>query len=204
MSIEKTWKDIDEQSDEALAALLKPQVLERLQSKDPLATIKKNMLINSIWAILIALGYLLIIIYFPFWQTRLCIGFLFLFTCWAAYSTLQEYRNIRLSSPGNSVLNELERHYNNIKRWMQQQKRAGIFIYPISAAGGFMLGGTMGSGKTVDEIMRKPIMWIALLIVTAILVPCGFYLAKKLSHRAFGRHLELLKKNIDDLKRVEA
>jgi hypothetical protein len=61
MSIEKTWKDIDEQSDEALAALLKPQVLERLQSKDPLATIKKNMLINSIWAMLIAIGYLLII-----------------------------------------------------------------------------------------------------------------------------------------------
>ncbi|HCL04707.1 MAG TPA: hypothetical protein DHW64_01515 [Chitinophagaceae bacterium] len=200
MSIEKTWKDIDEQSDEALAALLRPQVLERLQTKNPLATIKKNMLMNSIWAILIAVGYLLIIFYFPFWQTRLCIGFLFLFTSWAAFSTLKEYRNIEPGSSGNSVLEELERHYTNINKWMQQQKRAGIYIYPVSAVGGFMLGGTMGSGKTVDEIMMKPVMWIALLIVTAILVPCGFYLAKILSYRAFGRHLEALKRNIDDLR----
>jgi len=200
MSIEKTWKDIDEQSDEALVALLKPEVVNRLQSKNPLATIKKNMLINSIWAMLIALGYLFIIVYFPFWQTRLCIGFLFVFTCWAAYSTLREYKNITLLSPANSVLEELEKHYTNISKWMQQQKRAGIYLYPVSAAGGFMLGGAMGAGKTVDEIMMKPVMWIALLIVTAILVPCGFYLAKLLSHRAFGRHLEALKKNIDDLR----
>ncbi len=200
MSIEKTWKDIDEQSDEALAALLKPRVLERLQSKNPLATIKKNMLINNIWAILIAAGYLLVIIYFPFWQTRLCIGFLFLYTCWAIYSTLQEYNNIKKSSPGNSVLEEMERHYVNISKWIKMQLRMGIIIYPISAAGGFMLGGTVGSGKSVDQIMAKPVMWLALFIVTAILVPCAFYLAKYLSHRAFGRHLELLKRNIDDLK----
>ncbi|TDO29377.1 hypothetical protein [Sediminibacterium goheungense] len=201
MSIEKTWKDIDEQPDEVLASLLKPRVLHHLQTKSPLATIKKNMLINSIWALLIALGYLLIIIYFPFWQTRLCIGILFLFTVWAAYSTLLEYRNIRLSVPDNSLLEELERNYQNINRWIQQQKRAGIFIYPISAAGGFMLGGTVGAGKSVDEIMSKPVMWIALVIVTAILVPCGFYLAKWLTHRAFGRHLEVLKQNIEDLKK---
>ena len=200
MSIEKTWKDIDEQSDEALLSLLKPQVLGKLHSKNPLSIIKKNMLINSIWALLIALGYLLIILYFPFWQTRLSIGFLFLFTCWATYSTLKEYRNITIDAPENSVLEELERHYTNINKWMQQQKRVGIFIYPISAAGGFMLGGAVGSGKTVDEVMMKPIMWVALFIVTAILVPCGFYLAKLLSHRAFGRHLKVLKQNIDDLK----
>jgi len=204
MSIEKTWKDIDEQSDEALAALLKPMVLERLQSKNPLATIKKNMLINSIWAVLIAVGYLLIVIYFPFWQTRICIGFLFLFTSWAAFSTFQEYKNIELNSAGNSVLDELEKHHANISKWMHQQKRAGIIIYPISAVGGFLLGGTVGSGKSVDEIMMKPAMLIGLPIVTAILAPCGFYLAKFLSHRAFGRHLEVLRRNIDDLKRQES
>ncbi|MBW0176909.1 hypothetical protein [Sediminibacterium sp.] len=200
MSIEKTWKDIDEQSDEALAALLKPLVIERLQSKNPLASIKKNMLINSIWAMLIAIGYLLIIIYFPFWQTRLIIGFLFLFTGWAAYVTLKEYRNIQTSSPGSPLLEEMERHYTNISNWIKMQQKTGILIYPVSAAGGFMLGGAIGAGKSVDEIMAKPVMWVALFIVTAVLVPCAYYLAKYMSHRAFGRHLETLKRNIDDLK----
>ena len=200
MSLEKTWKDIDEQSDEALTALLRPQVLTRLHTKNPLATIKKNMLINSIWAILIAIGYLLIIVYFPFWQTRLSIGFLFLFTIWAVYSTLKEYRNIQLAPSGNSVLEEMEKHYNNISKWIKLQQKTGMLIYPVSAAGGFMLGGAVGSGKSVDEVMMRPVMWVAMLIVTVVLVPCAYYLARYMNHRAFGRHLETLKKNIDDLK----
>ncbi|MEB3067559.1 hypothetical protein, partial [Parvimonas micra] len=44
MSIEKTWRDIDEQSDEALLSLLQPKALNKLQSKNPLSTIRKNLL----------------------------------------------------------------------------------------------------------------------------------------------------------------
>jgi hypothetical protein len=94
----------------------------------------------------------------------------------------------------------MERHYTNISNWIKMQQKTGILIYPVSAAGGFMLGGAIGAGKSVDEIMAKPVMWVALFIVTAVLVPCAYYLAKYMSHRAFGRHLETLKRNIDDLK----
>jgi len=48
--------------------------------------------------------------------------------------------------------------------------------------------------------MSKPIMILALLICIAVLTPAGYYLAKWLSHKAFGQHLKLLKQNIDDLK----
>ena len=64
----------------------------------------------------------------------------------------------------------------------------------------FYVGGVAGAQKSVDEIMSKPIMIWALLICIAVLTPAGYYLAKWLSHKAFGQHLKLLKQNIDDLK----
>ena len=49
--------------------------------------------------------------------------------------------------------------------------------------------------------MQKPIMIIALLIAITILVPCCFYLAKWMSRKSFGRHLDALKENIEALKK---
>lgn len=200
MSIEKTWKDIDEQSDEALLSLLKPQALGKLASKNPLNIIRKNLFLNGVMGVIISCFYIFCIVSFPYWQIQTCIGAVLIFTVWA---TLGAFR-LRSSIDGNvetlPLLEEMERHYNRINQWINLQKWAGIIIYPVSAAGGFMLGGVMGAQKPIDEIMSKPMMVWAMLICIAVLVPLGYLLAKWLSHKAFGRHLKTLKQNIDDLK----
>lgn len=63
-----------------------------------------------------------------------------------------------------------------------------------------MLGGFLGSGKSIDVIMQKPVMIIALLISIAILVPLCFYLARWMCKVAFGKYTEQLKRNIETLK----
>lgn len=200
MSIEKTWKDIDEQSDETLLSLLKPQALGKLASKNPLSIIRKNLFRNGIMGVIISCFYIFCIVSFPYWQIQTCIGAVLIFTVWA---TLGAFR-LRSSIDGNvetlPLLEEMERHYNRINQWINSQKWAGLIIYPVSAAGGFMLGGVMGAQKPVDEIMSKPVMVWAMLICIAVLVPMGYFLAKWLSHKAFGQHLKALKQNIDDLK----
>jgi hypothetical protein len=200
MSIEKTWRDIDEQPDEALLSLLKPKALNQLQSKNPLNTIRKNLLRNGIMGVIISCFYIFCIVSFPYWQIQTCIGAVLLFTIWATAGAFR----LRNAIDGNvetlSLLEEMQRHYTNIQQWINSQKWAGLIIYPVSAAGGFMLGGVMGAEKPVDEIMAKPIMIWALLICMAVLTPIGYFLAKWLSHKAFGKHLKILKQNIDDLK----
>lgn len=200
MSIEKTWRDIDEQSDEALLSLLQPKALNKLHSKNPLSTIRKNLLRNGIMGIIIACFYIFILIFFPYWQIQTCIAVVLIFTVWATAGAFRLRKAIDGNVETLSLLEEMERHYTNIQQWMRSQKWAGLLIYPVSAAGGFMLGGVMGAEKSVDEIMSKPIMIWALLICIAVLTPAGYYLAKWLSHKAFGQHLKLLKQNIDDLK----
>jgi hypothetical protein len=80
------------------------------------------------------------------------------------------------------------------------QEKVALFFYPIGAVGGFMMGGVIGSGKTIGEFMSKPVVLIALVIVLVTLIPACYYLAKWMNKKAFGDHLEKLKENINQLK----
>ena len=102
--------------------------------------------------------------------------------------------------PHNTLLQEMERHYQGIQSWMNVQEKAALLIYPVSAAGGFMIGGSLGAGKPIDIVMSKPIMLVSLVVTIAILVPICIYLAKWLNKKAFGRYAAQLKQNIDNLK----
>ena len=91
MSLEKQWQNINEQGDDDLTALMNNPQLKKLTSHHPLQKIKNNLLINMAWGIGIALCYILILIFFPFWQVRLCIGIVLVFTLWAVGTAYVQY-----------------------------------------------------------------------------------------------------------------
>ncbi len=197
MSINKTWDNINEPQDDDLTSLLKTSRLSKISSHNPLEKIKKNLLINIIWGILICLLYIAALFYFPIWQVQLCIFLVLLFSLWALYTAYLQYKNINTAiSPVNPVLDEMKRHYQSITSWMNTQQRVALFIYPVSALGGFMLGGVSGSGKPVTVFMSKPHIWVVLIIALAVLVPACWYLTKWMFRYSFGRHMNALKENI--------
>lgn len=204
MSLENQWQHMNEQGDDDLTALMNNPQLNKLTSHQPLQKIKHNLLINMAWGIGIAIGYVLILIYFPFWQVRLCIGIVLLFTLWAIGTAYSQYKSIQpFVSSQNSLLAEMRRHHASMIQWMRTQERVALFIYPISTAGGFMLGGAMGSGKSVDFFMSKPVVQIALVICIAVMVPLAYWLAKWLFKKSFGKHLKSLGENIEALSSEE-
>src|SRR5258706_709424 len=201
MSIEQNWKNLDEQGDEDLLSLLQPGRIQKIQSSDPLLKIKRSLLFSIIWAVLIAALYVYILICFPYWQIILCIGVVLLFTVWGGFTAYTQYKNIDPFVSGyQSLLAEMEKQSKGIHEWIKLQMKAAIFVYPVAAAGGFMIGGMAASGKSITEVFTKPSQIIWLLVIMAILVPCGLYLARRLLQKSFGKHLILLKKNIDELK----
>jgi hypothetical protein len=197
MSINKTWSTINEPQDDDLTSLLKTSRLSKISSHNPLEKIKRNLLINIIWGVLICLLNIAALFYFPIWQVQLCIFLVLLFSLWALYTAYLQYKNINTAiSPVNPVLDEMKRHYQSITSWMNTQQRVALFIYPVSALGGFMLGGVSGSGKPVAVFMSKPHIWIVLIIALAVLVPACWYLTKWMFRYSFGRHMKALKENI--------
>ncbi len=200
MNMNEEWRQMEATEDKELSALLEIGLVSELSSKSPLKKIKRSLLLNSCWGVLISGFYAVILIYFPFWQVLACLGTVLLFTLWAVIKTIVLYRRISVPFWTNTLLQEMERHYNNICQWMSLQKWIGLVIYPVSAAGGFMLGGYVGSGKPIGQFMSKPDVVLILIALIAILVPICFYLAKWMSHKAFGQYASQLKVNIDRLK----
>lgn len=201
MSIENSWNQLNQQQDDDLSSLFKVSRLSRLTSNNPLEKIKKNMLMNMTWAIAICAGYLAIILYFKIWQVQLAMTIVLIFSLWALYTTYQEYQKLNSKvSSDNSLLAELRRHHASISHWMTVQQRAALFIYPISAVGGFMLGGVTSSGKPVEVFMSKPFVQLVLLIALIVLVPACYYLARWMMNFTFGKHLRALQENIRELE----
>ncbi len=201
MSIQNIWGDINNKQDDDLSSLLYKPNLSKLTSHNPLEKIKKNLLMNIVWGIIICAAYIFIIIHFQIWQVQASIGIVLLFSLWALYTAFIEYKKLHTTiSANSSLLLEMRRHCESITRWLNTQQKVALIIYPISAAGGFMLGGVIGSGKSVEVFMSKPVVVIALVATIIILVPICYYLAKWMCNYSFGKHLKALQQNIQDLE----
>jgi hypothetical protein len=200
MSIEKNWQNWDKQADADLSDLLQPGQLEKLHSSSPLKKIKFYLLVSMIWSVLIAAIYVYMMIQFPQWPVLLCIGVVLLFTLWAGYSSWQQYKSIDPYAGVGSLLSQMQKHYDGIHIWMKNQMKVAVFVYPVACTGGFMIGGMMGSGKSIAFFLSKPPVIAALLISIAVLVPVCIWFSKWMFKKSFGKHLDTLKKNIDALK----
>ncbi len=201
MSIQNIWGDINNKKDDDLLSLLQKPQLSKLTSHNPLEKIKKNLLMNIIWGTIICALYVFVIIHFQIWQVQISMAIVLLFSLWALYTALVQYKKLSTSiSSNSSLLSEMKRHAASITTWLNTQQKVALVIYPISAAGGFMLGGVIGSGKSVEVFMSKPIVVVALVVTIIILVPVCYYLAKWMCNYSFGKHLKALQQNILDLE----
>ena len=167
---------------------------------NPLARLKRGLRINMFWGIFIATLYILSIFYFPVLIFRVTMIAMLLFTAWALLSTYRMYLQLdpRICNDC-SLVSEMQRHYAAIHSWMRMQEKVALFFYPIGAAGGFLLGGVMGSGKSIAEIMSRTPVQVAFVLAILLLTPAAYYLARWLNKKAFGKHLEALRSRIDAL-----
>jgi hypothetical protein len=199
MDIENIWQ-VGGNSDDELNRLLTTTDFSKLQSKLPLKKLRQNLLIGIIWALLITVGYIVVFFFFSIWQVYVALGILIVFNTLIILHSWRLYKKTPSTiSPSNSLKEELTLHYNSFQRWWSVQQQMGLFIYPIAAAGGFILGGTLGSGKPVEAFLYNAKMLGTLGITILILVPVCFFGAKWMFNYAYGNHLKKLKATIDEL-----
>lgn len=199
MELQDYWK-VEENGDDTLGRLLKEQSFMRKRIEGPLEKLKNNLLKGIIIGIIITLGYAWLIFYFPLWQVQIgllvCIGF----NIWLIKTSIQQYQHISIDLGAANVLETLLSYHSLFRQWFRQQEWVALFIYPVAAAAGFMLGGTAGSGKTISQFMSKPAAPIALIICILVLEPLCYYLTKWMNQRAFGQYVDQLNQYIDELQ----
>lgn len=199
MDIKTTWKSTEDK-DEQLSSFLENVDLRSLQSRIPLSKLRKNLLIGIYAANIITVFYLVLLFLLPLWVAYLTLFILIVFNVFVTIDTWKLYKKTKtIIEPGLSLKEELTMHYEAFQRWWRLQERISIFVYPIAAAGGFILGGVEGSGKTVSAFLTTPSVLFTLGITIAVLVPVCYFGARWMFHFLYGKYLINLKALMDDM-----
>ena len=202
MDLENLWRQ-NSGSDDALNKMFEQKDFSNMQSKLPLNKLKRNLVMGIVLAVLITVLYVAVIFYVGIWQVYVSLCTLSLFNIFIAYDSWKLYKSINVNiSATNSLKEELQKNYNGFQRWWRIQERFGLFVYPIAAAGGFIMGGVLGSGKPVEAFLYNSKMLLILGATIAVLVPLCYYGARSMFNYAYGKHLAKLKARIDELSQT--
>ncbi len=199
MDLEQIWKNAG--TDKTIYKDINVTVLSRLHSNNPIKKMEQNLRINIGWGIAVCIIYAIIIYKVNLWQIQLIFCLLLGFSVAliaAAFKMLRKLADSDLTS--DNLLAKLQEHYEKIQLWLKTQQKTAVAFYPVSITGGFLLGGCSGSGKSVEYFMSKPAVWIILGICWIVLTPACIWLVRKMNYISFGKYLEVIKNNINELK----
>lgn len=199
MDIESIWKG-STGKDDTLHKMLQQSGISSFQSKLPLLKLRKNLLIGIIWAALISAAYIILFFFIHAWQVYLSLGVLIVFNTWIMWESWKLYKKIPTSiAPSQSLKKQLIENYNGFQHWWSIQLKVSVIVYPIATAGGFILGGVLGSDRSVEEFLYNPRMLSFLAITIIVFMPLSYYAAKWVYYKAYGKHLKKLKGLIEEL-----
>lgn len=204
MNLEEQWKAESGQGDQTLQDLIRNAKLDRMRSHNPMDKIRWSLKWNIGFAITFTIAYLFVFWYFPYWPVFLCIGVIFLFTLWGAISGIRLFRKTTVPDQAAPVLETLEYQHSLISNWIRHQEKVALLVYPFAGAGGFMVGGMVGSGKTIEAFMSKPFVVWSMIITLLVIVPLSYWMAKKMNRKAFGQYLDQLHGSIQSLRSESA
>ncbi|TAH04275.1 MAG: hypothetical protein EAZ17_02190 [Sphingobacteriales bacterium] len=200
MDLDKIWGELGKEPVEG--GLIKgQQQLKDVKSLHPLIEVRNNLRITNIWGIVISIGYIVLMIFYPYWQVILGFSIVLTFNIVFIFQGIRLRKQLPLSvDAGHSMLHEMKVHHAAVTQWIENQMYAARFVFPVAAASGFMMGGIWGSGKCLGQLFTKPIFPISMIISAVLFSFAGIWLARKMFGISYQKFLDRLKVNIDQLE----
>jgi hypothetical protein len=199
MDLRQTWQQSQGNGKEKLEDFLPGKGLDH-SSTHPLHHLRRNMFFGFIWAVLISLGYLVLMFVFPMWPIIAGLAVVLAFNLYFMLRSYRLYRQLpALLNGHNSLRQGLEQFYGAFMETNRLTMFAAKFVYPVAAAAGFMLGGVLGSGKSLETLFQKPVFPLSMIGVAVLITPFALKLAARLTEAAYGKYLRQLKDHLDEL-----
>lgn len=109
------------------------------------------------------------------------------------------YRRIRQGIDfSENLQSTLVSIYNKVMEGLRFQRKAAIFIYPIAASAGFLVG--FASEKDPSLVVEEPWILLSMVIASIVLTPVGYFLAKWMEKVSYGKYCAQLKTLIDEME----
>jgi hypothetical protein len=172
------------------------------RSDSPIRKLKRNILINSIFAMAFAIGFIaLIILVDGFWfriftavVTLAYISGIF-FNRWIINTYLKDI------PIDDNLLHRLKSIYTGINKAFRALEYSSILIYPIAMTSGFLIPLTL-EGK-LDAFDAGPELWVILGVCYIVLTPLCFWIGRILNRIAFGKYLREIEVLVKSLEKAE-
>lgn len=161
----------------------------RERSQTPLKQLRRNIYINSGFAIAIMIAFIALMvkvdgIWFRFFIGVVVLAYIagILFNQYIIKTYLQE------PPVDGRILDHLHYVYTGMKKAFRSLEIVAIFIYPIAMTAGFLLPLTL-EGK-LYLFQQGPELWLILLACFVFLTPLTVWAGRFLTKIAFGKYLE--------------
>ena len=200
MDLDKIWGELGKEP--VGGGLIKGQSqLKNVKSLHPLVDVRNNLRITNVWGIVISIGYIVLMILYPYWQVLLGFSVVLTFNIVFIVQGIKLRKQIpRSVDAGHSMLQEMKMHHSAVTKWIDNQIYAARFVFPVAAASGFMMGGIWGSGKSLELLFTKPVFPISMIASAVVFSFAGIWLARKMFGISYKKFLDRLKENIDQLE----
>jgi hypothetical protein len=187
-------------TNEDLSRLLGAALQKKPGANDPMKKLRRNLGYSAATAAILEVLYGVTLCLYPIWPVNLCLIVLLVFTGWGVFSALRLRGKVAPPDSPVALLQEMLRYQRHISRWLRLQQYVGIVVYPFSIVGGGLMGAYLVGNETMDSLLRDKVLDTLLIVLVILLVPCTLLLGRALGHRAYGRYLTDLQKNIDELR----
>jgi hypothetical protein len=198
MNLQEVWKKLElEKLEVAQPSLLNPWATK---SKHPVAKLKQAYQITTIFALVFLIAFFVLLFVFDQWVVKIGLlatiaGYIFFFV-----TNFSMYRKIKTELPlDGSVKQALQSTYEFITSNIRFQERTALFIYPVAAAAGYVMGAAM-EGADAWEFVQKPIALWVLLGAVIISTPLGWLLTRWMYRVSYGVCLAQLRALINELE----
>ena len=197
MDLQQVWKKLEK---DKLGKPVLGAVEIRKKSKHPVQKLKNAYLYTTGFSL--AFLIMFIVLFFVFSETVVKAGLALVIVSYIFFFAVNfsMYRKVNVVLPIDQNLKRALQHtYDFIKANIRFQEYAALFIYPIAAASGFLMGGAVGSGD-IEGMLQKKFVILSLISTAIVLTPIAFYLARWLYKLSYGKCLKELKELIDELE----
>jgi len=197
------WKKIDQETIN-FKPLNKEIIMEAIyqESTSTMSELKKRLKYKINWTIAIGIGIALFMGY-HITNLGVVLGCVIILSYYVVgYFSLKKYHKVMGTDiSGLNALEAMKHNHNSIKRALKSEETLGRFFFPIVAACGLIISGSIKE-MTLIEIVTNNRFLIIFAITVLIVIPTIMYLANKMNDQAYGSYINDLEKNIKKMEQA--
>ncbi|MFM2285456.1 MAG: hypothetical protein RLZZ543_953 [Bacteroidota bacterium] len=178
--------------------------LEQLHSKtqSPLMVLRRNLIVNSGFALVILIGFCVLLFMEEGFLFRLFMGIVCLAYVVAIYFNYWIYRNY-LKEPENDsdIITYLKQLSKGLRKAFRSAEIGGLIVYPFAMTAGFLL--PLSQEGLVDLLFTNSVVQLVLIGCYIVFTPLCWWIARKMNDVAFGKYVTQLEELVGELEQKE-